>query len=57
MEFDHFCSLGTLCHSSLLLKRNNLKKCSYPFDWIYSNCDNVIHCIKNKFKFALKIIE
>uniref|UniRef100_A0A6C0EXW3 Uncharacterized protein n=1 Tax=viral metagenome TaxID=1070528 RepID=A0A6C0EXW3_9ZZZZ len=53
MEFEHFCSLGTLCHSSLLLKRNKLKKCSYPFDWIYSNGDNILHCIKNGFKIFL----
>ena len=41
-EINYTCSLGGLCHSSQILKRNNLKLCSYPFDWIYSNCDNII---------------
>jgi hypothetical protein len=50
MEIKHFCSLGTLCHSSQILKRNNLKKCSYPFDWIYSNCNTISHCLQNNFK-------
>jgi hypothetical protein len=36
-KIKHVCSLGSLCHSSQILKRNNLKKCSYPFDWIFSN--------------------
>jgi len=53
MEINHFCSLGTLCHSSNLLKRNRFKKCSYPFDWIYSNCSTVLHCIKDDFKIFL----
>ncbi len=53
MEFDHFCSLGTLCHSSQMLKRNNFKKCSYPFDWIHSNCNIITHCLQNNFKIFL----
>ncbi len=51
--FNSFCSLGTLCHSSQLLKRNKLKKCSYPFDWIFSNCDIIHHCISDDFKIFL----
>ena len=47
------CSLGTLCHGSQILKNNQLKKCSYPFDWIFSNCDNIIHCIEDDFKIFL----
>ena len=31
MEIKYTCSLGMLCHSSQILKNNNLKKCSYPF--------------------------
>lgn len=49
----HICSLGTLCHSSQLLKNNNLKKCSYPFDWIFSNTDMIMHCIEDDFKIFL----
>jgi len=52
-EINYTCSLGSLCHSSQLLKRNNLKLCSYPFDWIFSNCDNIIHSIEDNFNIFL----
>lgn len=48
-----FASLGELCHSSFLLKRNNLKKESYPFDWIFSSANMVKHCIEDDFKMFL----
>ena len=53
LEINYTCSLGEICHSSCILKRNNLKLCSYPFDWIFSNCDNIIHCIEDNFKIFL----
>lgn len=43
------CSLGPLCQSSQILKDNKIKTCSYPFDWIFSDCDMILHCIKNDF--------
>lgn len=30
-----------------------IKKCSYPFDWIFSSTDNVIHCLEDDFKIFL----
>jgi len=53
MEINNVCSLGTLCHTAQILKRNKLKVCSYPFDWIFSNCDNIMHCIEDDFKIFL----
>ena len=53
IEINLTCSLGGLCHSSQILKKNNLKLCSYPFDWIFSNCDNIIHCIEDDFNIFL----
>jgi hypothetical protein len=53
LEINYTSSLGSLCHSSQILKRNNLKLCSYPFDWIFSNCDNIIHCIEDNFNIFL----
>lgn len=47
------CSLGTLCFSSALIKSNNLKNCSYPFDWIFSNPNMIIDCIEDGFKIFL----
>ena len=52
-EIHHVCSLGSLCHSSQILKRNKFKKCSYPFDWIFSSSDNIIHCIEDDFNIFL----
>jgi len=53
LEINYTSSLGSLCHSSQILKRNNLKLCSYPFDWIFLNCDNIIHCIEDNFNIFL----
>ena len=53
LEINYTCSLGNLCHGSQILKRNNYKKCSYPFDWIFSNCENIIHCIEDDFNIFL----
>jgi len=35
LKINYTCSLGSLCHSSQILKQNKLKLCSYPFDWIF----------------------
>jgi hypothetical protein len=35
------------------LKQCGLKKASYPFDWIFSDLDMIIHCIGNKFNVFL----
>jgi hypothetical protein len=53
MEIKYACSLGHHCHSSKILKNNKLKKCSYPFDWIFSNYDNIIHCLEDDFNIFL----
>jgi hypothetical protein len=53
MEVSYVCSLGQLCHTGMLMKRNKLKLASYPFDWIFSNFKNIIHCIEDDFKIFL----
>jgi len=52
-EINYICSLGTLCHSAQITKNNKLRLCSYPFDWIFSNPNNVIDCIEDDFKIFL----
>lgn len=52
-EINYTCSLGSLCHSSQILKRNKYKVCSYPFDWIFSSCDDIIDCIEDNFNIFL----
>lgn len=53
MEIKYVCSLGSLCHTASLLQRNNIKLVSYPFDWIFSNYKNIMHCIDDDFKIFL----
>jgi hypothetical protein len=53
MLINYACSLGGLCHSAELLKRNKFKTCSYPFDWVFSNCDIITHCLENDFQIFL----
>jgi hypothetical protein len=53
MEIKYVCSLGPWCHIASLLKKNNLKLASYPFDWIFSNQDTIIHCLEDNFKTFL----
>lgn len=48
-----YCSLGSLCFSSQLLKGNGLKSCSYPFDWIFSSPSMVLECIEDDFRTFL----
>jgi hypothetical protein len=52
-DIIYTCSLGTLCHSAQILKRNKHKLCSYPFDWIFTNCDNIVHCLEDNFNIFL----
>ena len=49
----YVCSLGFNCHAAQILKSNNLKKASYPFDWIMSNLDVIKHCIEDDFRIFL----
>lgn len=48
-----FCSLGSFCYSAQLLRRNNLREESNPFDWLFSNIDMIKHCIEDDFKSFL----
>ena len=49
----YIASLGPRCHTAYFLKRNQLKKESYPFDWIFSSIDMIIHCLEDDFKTFL----
>ena len=49
----YVCSLGGRCHTASLLKECSLKKASYPFDWIFSNLNMIIHCIQDDFNIFL----
>jgi hypothetical protein len=49
----YVCSLGPRCHTASFLKRNHLKKASYPFDWIFSDIDMITHCLEDDFNIFL----
>ncbi len=46
-------SLGQNCNTGWYLKELNLKKESYPFDWIFTSADIVEYCIKDDFVLFL----
>lgn len=41
--------LKYVCLTASWIKQKNMKKCSYPFDWIFSNPEMVIDCINDNF--------
>ena len=49
----HVCSLGNYCHTAYLLKRLQLKVCSYPFDWIFTNVHIIKHIIEDNYNIFL----
>ena len=49
----HIVSLGTFCHMASHLQRYNMRKCSYPFDWILSSPKMVMDCLRDDFRTFL----
>ena len=49
-EINYVIPLGSQCFSSFFLKKYNLKKTSYPFDWIFSSPVVIINILDDKFK-------
>ena len=48
-----FVSIGPYCVSTMTLAKHNLRKKSYPLDYIYSSLDMILHCISDNFKVFL----
>ncbi|QJU56667.1 hypothetical protein HL653_01695 [Sphingomonas sp. AP4-R1] len=46
-------SLGTHCAAAWAIKSAELKQASYPFDWIFSSADIVLHCLQDDFETFL----
>ncbi len=44
-----FISLGNYCLTSMLLKENNIKNESYPFDWMVSCIENIVDVFDDDF--------
>jgi hypothetical protein len=49
----YVCSLGGRCHTASMMKECKIKKASYPFDWIFSNLEMIIHCLEDNFNIFL----
>lgn len=50
VEAHEFVSLGCYCAPSYALQLLGLKKYSYPFDWVRSGLEGVIHCMDVQFQ-------
>ena len=50
MNILYTISLGTFCMSSNIFKLTNKKRFSCPFDWIVTDIDMIMDCIKDDFK-------
>jgi len=48
-----FISIGPYCKTAEILASNNLRKKSYPFDYIFSSLEFVSHCINDNFNIFL----
>ena len=46
-------SFGENCNSSWYIKESGNKKASYPFDWIFSSPEVIIHTLKDEFELFL----
>lgn len=53
-EYKHVISLGFFCSTSLELDKLGLRSDSGPFDWIISDFEGVINCIKYNFENFLE---
>lgn len=46
-------SLGCACHVSHALEGMGLRKFAYPFDWVRSPVEGIIHCLETNFEFFI----
>lgn len=53
-KYEHVISLGYFCGPSSELEKIGLRDASYPFDWLISDMEGIMDCIKNDFKGFLK---
>ncbi len=51
MKFDihHIISIGTSCFTANWLRRQNLRRSAYPFDWTFSHPQMIINCLHTQF--------
>jgi len=50
METCEFISLGCFCAASNALQLLGLKRNSYPFDWVRSSNEGIMHCLDMQFE-------
>ena len=49
ININYIIPLGSQCFSAYFLKTNNLKKLSYPFDWIFSSPKVIVNILEDNF--------
>jgi len=50
IETFEFISMGCFCAPSYSLQMLGMKRYSYPFDWVRSSIDGIIHCLNMQFQ-------
>eukprot|EP00928_Gymnodinium_smaydae_P093448 TRINITY_DN7762_c0_g1_i1.p1 TRINITY_DN7762_c0_g1~~TRINITY_DN7762_c0_g1_i1.p1 ORF type:complete len:549 (+),score=85.32 TRINITY_DN7762_c0_g1_i1:46-1647(+) len=50
IESVEFVSLGCFCAASNALQLMGLKRNTYPFDWVRSSIEGVMHCLDSEFE-------
>lgn len=53
IDKNHVCPFGFMCTSALLTARMQLRKQSFPFDWVFCDFDVVKDCLENDFSVFL----
>lgn len=48
-------SIGHRCTSASLIKELHMKFASYPFDWVVSKLDVILHCLSDNFKEYMQV--
>lgn len=51
--YTRIISLGTFCMPAWCFRRYGLRRQAFPFDWIFSTVDMVIHCLDDDFATLL----
>jgi len=51
--FGYAIGLGTRCFTSAMLRRQQLRAFSSPFDWIFSSPGMITHCLRDDFRTFL----
>lgn len=50
---NYVCSLGNACQTAKLFQIYGIKKCSFPFDWSFSDYQSIKYSIESNFEYLM----